>query len=142
MKWRKGTEKQPPANTLVHIRYFVNGREFKTTGFYEGGEWYRQTGSVMDDCPDIEYLDEAPDEPLPTGEQIEKGAHTYVIGKYGEPADWQLIQGTEKQFQDAISAAWVAGASQYAGRCRELEADRDYYKKAYSSLLRSIPGDD
>jgi hypothetical protein len=129
MKWRKGTEKQPPANTLVHIRYFVNGREFKTTGFYEGGEWYRQTGSVMDDCPDIEYLDEAPDEPLPTGEQlIAEVEKEYVAFRAAN--DGQVFVG-----QEFYEAGYIKGASQYAGRCRELEADRDYYKKAYSSLL-------
>jgi hypothetical protein len=110
MKWRKGTEKQPPANTLVHIRYFVNGREFKTTGFYEGGEWYRQTGSVMDDCPDIEYLDEAPDEPLPTEAELQAEARERYPGPPIDSTD-QLMISMQRD-------GWVAGASQYAGRVR------------------------
>jgi hypothetical protein len=130
MKWIKAND-TPPVNTLVHIRYNVAGKVFKTTGFCEAGKWYRQTGTEMDDCPNIEWLDETESLDMPTEQELkDEAANLYPTGMRALKND--KIQAEAQQ------EAFLEGRRKNIARIRELEAEQlKKYKWIAEMVLRT-----
>lgn len=57
-RWVKASERLPENNRLVHINYNTTETNFKTTGRYENGGWFRQDGSGIKFWPSLQWLEE------------------------------------------------------------------------------------
>jgi hypothetical protein len=129
MKWKKATE----FNFLEREIYFgrrtfyndMLGRDSVVKGsgsVSDGAFWWKGLNEppVMERrYNELEILDETPDESLPTDEQLQEMAEREYPWKQIDPGEPEFDR---RQLTDAQCTAWVAGASQYAGRVRELEA--------------------
>jgi hypothetical protein len=132
MKWKKATE----FNFLEREIYFgrrtfyndMLGRDSVVKGsgsVSDGAFWWKGLNEppVMERrYNELEILDETPDESLPTDEQLQAEAERRYPKEVviGEPNNDAF---TFNQIADIQRACFLQGASQYAGRVRDAEAE-------------------
>jgi hypothetical protein len=137
MKWRKASEKMPqdltggpqPMRGSV-LPYRVNGNHVVGRFHYRNDCYFfeyvgmNMHGSMMrSEFHKIEWRDDS-DESLPTDEQLQAEAEERAE-KYFSNVDWENFEVGSDGFK-AYEKAWVAGASQYAGRVRDLQSEVAY----------------
>jgi hypothetical protein len=125
MKWRKATERLPEATKppyVVIVRWYENGEHLRID---------TMTPNQLDDrnrwnvTMEYEWLDETPDESLPTDADLQAEAEKEYVA-FRTANDGQVFVG-----QEFYEAGYMKAESRYAGRVRELE---EYCKKANDLL--------
>jgi hypothetical protein len=113
--WVKADVRTPINANLVHLQYSTGKTDFKTTGYYEGGEWYRSDGALLGWAPNLEWLSESSTAPS-QGSEVEFGKflmnYAAIEHQRGKYMWWDKITGGKHYSTEELYTLFIKQTKQ------------------------------